>query len=721
MIPGERIDHYELVSHIGAGGMGDVWKALDTRLGRAVALKFSRDEFSQRFRREARAIAALNHPNICTLYDIGPNYLVMEYIEGYTPLGPLPAEDALRLALGIAGALEAAHERGIIHRDLKPANVMVTRSGVKLLDFGLAQVGAETSDDTMSAITGTGNMVGTVSYMSPEQFQGSPADARSDIFAFGLVLYELLSGRRAFAGTSPLAVMNAVVHEEPAPLQAPPELVGIVRRCLRKKPVDRFQSVSELRDAIAGRAEAEIPRAVAEPSPSIAVLPFANIGGDPENEYFSDGLAEEILNSLAQLSGLRVVARASAFAFRGRDHSLREIGEKLKVGYVLQGSVRRAGNRMRAAVQLIAVADDSQLWAQRFDREMRDVFEIQDEIAQAVVEMLRVRLGSQSGTRLVRRRTTNPEALDLYLKGTYFINRASYEDYAEKGRRFFEQALEVDPGYGPALNGLAEIHCFAASSYAPPLSEFPKAIALLERALASDENDSDAQAGMAYCEALYGYRWDKALERFATGAPPNSTFRTRVWRTVVLNGLGRAEDALEELNHALRIDPFNSTVRIFIARQYFYLNRPDLTEAYARQVLDQDADAVFARCILAEACSFQHRHEEALDLLRGDQMHSPSLQPEYWLCGALARAGRIDEAAAIYRQFVDERPSRFVPAVSLALLASGLGDLTAAFDWLHAAVDERDPNLALLRVSPLAAPLRIDARGRAVLRRMNLG
>ena len=382
---GDKLGPYEILSPIGKGGMGEVWKAHDPRLNREVAIKVSGSQFSERFEREAKAIAALNHPNICQIYDIGPNYLVMEFIDG-TPLpGPLPQKQALLYALQICDALDAAHKKGITHRDLKPANILVTASGVKLLDFGLAKVGtasaAPASDDATQSIdlTEVGTVLGTASYMSPEQAKGEPADARSDIFSFGVVLYETLCGRRAFSGNSSIEIMAAIVRDEPAPLDAPSSLCAIVARCLRQLPPDRFQSMSEVRAAL----EQASATATAK-SPSIAVLPFANMSGDKENEYFSDGLAEEILNLLAKIPDLKVIARTSSFAFRGKEQDIRKIAETLGVSNVLEGSVRKAGNRIRITAQLINAADGTHHWSERYDRDMTDIFAIQDEIGKAI-------------------------------------------------------------------------------------------------------------------------------------------------------------------------------------------------------------------------------------------------------------------------------------------------------------------------------------------------
>jgi serine/threonine protein kinase len=394
LLAGARLGPYQIIAPLGRGGMGEVYRARDTRLDRDVAIKVLPEgvaadpDRQRRFEQEARAVAALNHPHICQIHDVGPGYLVLEYVEGEPLGGPLAVERALGLALQIAGALEAAHRRGILHRDLKPSNVLVTtRSGgssdpptVKLLDFGLAKLMGP-PDDGPEDVTRTlaGAVVGTAAYMSPEQAEGKAVDARSDVFSFGVVLYEMLSGMRAFAGETAIQVLSAVLRDDPPPLDVPAPLERFVRRCLAKSPGDRFSSMAQVRSALE-----QVASMAAERQVSIAVLPFANLSADKENEYFSDGLAEEIINALTRIPGLKVIARTSAFAFKDRHEDIRRIAEALDVTNVLEGSVRKSGNRIRVTAQLITAADGSHLWSERYDRELADVFEVQDEIAAAI-------------------------------------------------------------------------------------------------------------------------------------------------------------------------------------------------------------------------------------------------------------------------------------------------------------------------------------------------
>src|ERR1700722_1839070 len=543
---GDKLGPYEILGPIGAGGMGEVYKARDTRLDRIVAIKQVKGQHSGRFQQEAHVVAALNHPNICALHDGGPDYLVMEYVEGKRLSGPLPVEEAVRLALQIASALEEAHGRGILHRDLKPGNILVTPKGTaKLLDFGLAKLMTDSDSDVTKTIEGT--VLGTVAYMAPEKAEGKPLDGRSEVFSFGAVLYEMLSGNRAFCGNSSAQVLSAVLRDDPSPFQAPAELQRIVRKCLAKQREDRFSSMRELRVALE-----QISSKSKDRQPSIAVLPFANMSADKENEYFSDGLAEEILNLLAKIPGLKVIARTSAFAFRGKEQDVRKIAETLGVSNVLEGSVRRAGNRVRVTAQLINAADGSHLWSERYDRDMTDIFAIQDEIGQAISEALQVRLAPHA-------QAVNIEAYQNYLKGQYYFQRFTPESLA-KAKEHFELALAIDPNYAPAYSGLAEYYYALAAPRIKPLLEVaPLARSAAEKALAIDPANREARGILAALAAMVDYDWRGAethIRQAMAGelVPPVVRARYALW---YLLPLGRVAEALEQSRLALETDPLS--------------------------------------------------------------------------------------------------------------------------------------------------------------------
>ena len=492
--PGSRLGQYEIVSLIGGGGMGLVYKAQDTRLKRLVALKLlppelTRDETAkQRFLQEAQAASALDHPNICVIHEIdetpdGQLYLVMAYYEGETlkeriARGPLALDDALDIATQVGQGLAEAHGAGIVHRDIKPANLLVTKTGVvKILDFGLAKLAGSES------LTRTGTLLGTVAYMSPEQLRGEDVEQRTDIWSLGVVLYEMLAGQLPFKGEGLEAVSANVLHGTPIPLaRTRPSVLQdaerVVNRALVKQVADRYQAVVDLLGELRKLRGSPTVTTPTQPDvPSIAVLPFRNMSADPEQEYFCEGLAEELIDALARLDGLRVAGRTSAFQFSGKGHDLRDIGEKLQVKTILEGSVRRAGDRLRVNAQLINAADGYHLWSERYDRDMDDIFAVQDDIARTVVEKLKVKLLGTADTPLVRKPTDNLEAYNLVLQGRYYSLRAT-GPALEKALACFTQAPALEPAYAQAHAGIATaqairaIVSLAALTCPPGLSQF---------------------------------------------------------------------------------------------------------------------------------------------------------------------------------------------------------------------------------------------------------
>ncbi|MGB6865343.1 MAG: protein kinase, partial [Candidatus Aminicenantaceae bacterium] len=473
----KNISHYKILEKIGEGGMGVVYKAEDMKLRRTVALKFlpaelTRDEEAkERFVQEAQAAAAIDHPNICIIYEIneseGKTFISMAYIKGQSlkekiASGPVELEEVLDIAIHTAEGLKEAHENGIVHRDIKPANIMLTKKGqVKIMDFGLAKLSWGVD------LTKTATIMGTVAYMSPEQASGEKADQRTDIWSLGCVLYEMLAGQRPFKGTHDQAAIYSIMNEEPEPVSSlrkdiPVGFEMILHACLQKDPRNRYRDMeallSDLR-SIDLEDKTQIltaVRALDEP-PSIAVLPFVNMSADPENEYFSDGLSEAIINSLTKIKGFKVVARTSAFSFKGKDVDIRDIGKQLDVNKVLEGSVQKAGNRLRITAQLINVSDGYHLWSERFDRNMDDVFAIQDEISLAIVDNLKLNLLKGEKTKLIKRYTNDSEAYSFYLKGRYFYNKRTEEDM-KRSVEYFERALEKDPKFALPYAGLADAY-----------------------------------------------------------------------------------------------------------------------------------------------------------------------------------------------------------------------------------------------------------------------
>jgi TolB-like protein len=582
--PGTRLGPYEIATQLGVGGMGEVYRATDTDLKRQVAIKVLPEavagdgERLARFRREAEVLAALNHPNIAAIYGLERRgavpALVMELVEGPTladriAQGAIPVDEALPIAGQIAEALRAAHERGIIHRDLKPANVKLRSDGtVKVLDFGLAKAmespGPGAVEDEVvtgwlppsSGATHVGAILGTAAYMSPEQAQGRPLDERSDVFSFGVVLYELVSGRRPFAGGSAVEVMNAVIRDEPPRVDVPEAVAAVLLRCLAKRAADRFASMAEVRAALHGiPAHAGNVSATRE-QPSIAVLPFANMSAEADNEFFCDGIAEEITGALGKVERLRVAGRTSAFTFKNRTADLREIGRTLNVGTVLEGSVRRAGNRLRISAQLVKVADGYQLWSERYDRQMEDVFEIQDEIALAVVEALKVKLLGEEKAAVLKRSTDDPEAYQLCLKAYHAWARWTDEGF-RTAMRLFEEALSRDPSYAMAHFGLGDCHAsWLILGRESPQPYLERSRAELEAAIRLDPGLADAHGVLALVEGMYEWNWAGAESRYRTALAldPRSAHICNVYG-LFLAITGRYDEAIATYRRAIELDP----------------------------------------------------------------------------------------------------------------------------------------------------------------------
>ena len=712
--PGTRVGPYEILALLGSGGMGEVYKATDTRLGRTVAIKFLKAAYTDRLDREARAIAALNHPNICTIHDVGPDYLVMEYLEG-APLGSsLSSETSIQLALQIASALEAAHAKGITHRDLKPGNIFVTQAGVKLLDFGLAKLhaGPDGSDETLS-LTQAGTVVGTAAYMSPEQAQAKPLDARSDIFSFGLVLYEMLSGQRAFSADTGIAVMAAIVRDEPRPLKTAPELERIITRCLRKSPADRFQTMGEVRAALEQVSVKKI-----EDQPSIAVLPFANMSADKENEYFSDGLAEEILNSLVRIPGLKVTARTSSFAFRGKEQDIRGIAEALDVKTILEGSVRKAGNRVRVTAQLINASDGYHLWSERYDRELTDVFAVQDEIAAAIAGALKLKLSGEAAP--VHRHTPKVEAYEAFLKGRHHMLKATPEGWA-RGEEFMERAIALDPRYAEPHRQLGGQYLLLWANGLRPGKEMVSLIRV-EAQKAVDLSDDSAHGLLAFVAAAFDYDWKEAERHFqiamaATQAPPelNLTYAAHF-----LLPAGRLQEAVTLLEKTVVLDPLHVPVRAVFAMCLLSAEMRDRAVEEARRALEIDEHIWVPYFTLVLGYLEMGLMAEALAAAeKAYQMAAWQPRVIGLLAGVLVRTGERSRAEALIAQ-MSQAQGGLVASSGMSLYHLICSEVNAAADWFEKAVEQRDPIIIPWLRLPLFKPLRMSPRWPRIAAMMNL-
>ncbi|MGD0480604.1 MAG: protein kinase [Terracidiphilus sp.] len=705
------IAHYKLTSKLGAGGMGEVYRATDTRLDREVAIKILPDALANdperlaRFTREAKVLASLNHPNIATIYGVEEGALVMELIEGDTLVeriakGPIPVEEAVRIAEQIADALEYAHERGVIHRDLKPANVKAgTR--VKVLDFGLAKVQEMVgSDETISGATQAGTILGSAGYMSPEQAECKPVDARADVFSFGVLLYEMLSGTRAFCESSPISTMMAILRKEPRPLReiAPhvsTALESIVTRCMAKDPSARFSGMGPLKQALKELAQ---PAARPSETPSIAVLPFANLSADKENEYFSDGLAEEILIALSQVVGLRVAARSSSFSFKGKNTEMSEIASKLHVANVLDGSVRRAGNRVRVTVQLVDAKNGFQLWSKRYDRQMEDIFEVQDEIARAIADQLEVTLGAG-----VKPATQNLEAYELYLKGRHLCSQRSPSS-VRLGMKCFQQALEFDPGLALAWSGLAD--CYGILRVYGWISHEegkPPALAAVTKAVELAPELWEVDFSRAIYAFYFVANWREAGPHFqkAIEKNPHSSL-AHAYYGIFLALDRRPEEASAHVTLASQLDPLSPFIHGLASLSFVNARQIEPALRLAQQSVELQADYLFGNWAKGLSLCLLGRNEEAVETL--EKVIVASRAPLYigLLGTAYGRAGRREDATRLLHE-LEDRGSRgeFIPAFSLLSICAGWDDIPAIRQALASAQAESTPAFSLTATSAL--------------------
>jgi serine/threonine protein kinase/Tfp pilus assembly protein PilF len=745
---GTRLGPYEILSPLGAGGMGEVYRARDTRLERDVAVKVLPDRLVEdaealaRFEREAKAVAALSHPNILAIHDFGQHeaivYAVMELLEGETlrdrmAAATLPPRKAVEFALQIALGLAAAHDRGIVHRDLKPQNIFVTRDGlVKILDFGLAKwVQAPESTGQTAGATEPGMVLGTAGYMSPEQVRGAALDHRSDLFCLGAILYEMLSGERAFLKDSDVETLMAILKEQPPELSRPgrpvaPELADIVAHCLEKNVEERFQSARDLAFAlrvleregrsISGRPDSSArSAALAAAGPdaaqvSIAVLPFRNMSADRDAEYFSDGMTEEIINALTKIEALRVASRTSAFAFKGKDEDVRKIGAALGVKAVLEGSVRQAGRKIRITAQLIDVADGYHLWSEKYDREMEDIFAVQDEIARAIAEVLKVRLLPAEVTRLAARSTGNVEAYNDFLKGRYFFNRREAPDAIVE----FELALQRDPSYTEAYTGLADSYCiYGFYGGISTLEAFSKARAAVEKARVLEPDSAEVHVSLGLFEHYFGWsleRQEKHLRRAIELAPRSAAGYT--WLSLRLCFEDRHDEAIELARRATELEPLSANVQTNVGWAFIGARMYEDAVREFRRALHIDPKAPYPLWAVGVAYRMLGRPGEAVTSLEKALEVTLNRQSFYvgMLGAAYAAAGRKPEALELLEELQERSRVEYVAPQHLAFILIVLGDVDRAFAELERAVAERNCLMWWLRGSPIFDPLRSDPR-----------
>ena len=824
------IGPYRILSRIGAGGMGEVYLARDSRLARKVALKllpdyFTRDEQPvKRFKQEAQAASALNHPNIITIHDIGQaegrHFIATEFVEGETlrkrlANGRMSLSEALDVAAQVASALSAAHQSGIVHRDIKPENIMLRPDGiVKVLDFGLAKLterripGVDT--EALTVDTAPGTVMGTASYMSPEQARGREVDARTDIFSLGVVLYEMLAGRLPFKGETASDVIASILEKEPVPLshhspEAPAELQWIVSKGLRKEREDRYQTVREMlsdlkevKEALQTQARLErsqrpeastamgvatgsgqaIARTAHEPivstgeaaaarttssaeylisaikphkrgaligvallalatavavyvyfNPegktinSLAVLPFVNASDDANSEYLSDGIAESLINSISQLSNVKVMSRNSVFRYKGKETDAQAAGKELGVQAVLTGRVTPRGDSLSISVELVDARDNSHIWGEQYNRKLSDILAVQGEISKQITEKLRLRLTGQEQKLLAKRYTDNVEAYQLYLKGRYFWSKVTEEEI-KKGTEYFQQAINLDPNYALAYAGLAISYEALASffGFQSPQEFFLRSKAAAMKALEIDETLAEAHTALANYRLMYEWDWPGAEREYrrAIELNPNYAHAHQAFG-LYFEALERFDEAIASRKRAQELDPLTPSTVADVGYPLYYARRHDQAIEHFRRALELDPNFSWSYLWIGQAYVQKRMYEEAITEIKKAITLLPDNPRAIATLGhAYAVSGKRGEARKVLDELYEQSKRRYVSPYFIAVIHTGLGEKGLAFTWLEKAREERHPYLTLLKVEPVFDGLRSDPRFRDLLRRVGL-
>jgi serine/threonine-protein kinase len=784
---GQTLGHYHIFGKIGEGGMGVVYRAHDEQLDRDVAIKIlppgllGDESARKRFRKEAFALAKLNHPNIETVYEFGTqdgvDFLVLECLTGTTLAdrirrGPLAEKEVAHLSAQVAAALQEAHERGIVHRDLKPSNIVVTpKDQAKVLDFGLAKFLEPDSEvSTSDALSSTALAAGTLPYMSPEQLRTEPADARSDIYAMGVVVYEMATGKHPFAGKAGSALIEDILHKSPLqPSRLRPEvstrLEEIILKCLEKEPGNRYQSAKELMvdlrrlldptailstatrntrrkygrytiafaallllvgiifaSNIGGLQQRLLNRANSPHIQSLAVLPLENFSHDPDQEYFADGMTEALISDLSKIGSLRVISRTSAMQYKSTKKLLPQIAKELNVEGVIEGSVQRSGERVRVTAQLVDASTDTQLWTESYDRELRDVLALQDDLARSIAHEIRIKVTPQERLRLTSARPVNPEAHEDYLKGRYYWNQRT-PDGLKTGLKYFQQAIAEDPGYALPYAGLADCYVLLGNLGVLELNvAVPNAKAAAKKALELDDKLAEAHASLGMASLYDHLDWRDAEKELKLAIELNPNYASAYqWYGNTLAVIGRPEELLQNAKYAVELDPLSLIINSYLGRAYYLLGHYDLAIQQCQKTLKMDKDFPVAHLFLGMAYTQKGRHSEALaEIRKAVELSGESPAMIAVLGYAYAAAGRRDEALKLLDYLLEPAEKKFVSSADIAVIYAGLAERDEAFKWLEKAYEESSLWAISLKLDPELDGLRADSRFSALLRRAGL-
>jgi len=752
LIPGaDFAGRYRILDELGRGGMGRVYKALDREISESIALKvlipaFSADEkMVERFRNELKLARRISHKNVCRIFDLGncegTYFITMEFVPGdnlksiIQMMGPLDPPRALALAGQVCDGLAEAHRLGVIHRDLKSSNIMIDREGsARIMDFGIA-VAAETK-----GITDQGALVGTPEYMAPEQVEGKEVDRRADIYSLGIILFEMATGKVPFEGRTPLSI--ALMHRDikpPDPRQlndhTPAGLSGIIARCLEKSPAARYQKIEELAAELHGVAEGLADRGRRGPEPStagltpggsrilntIAVLPFADLSPQKDQEYFCEGLADEIITALAKVRHLEVAARSSAFSPEFRAMDVREIGRRLGVAAVLEGSVRKVDNKLRITAQLLNVTTGYQIWSEKYERTLDDVFAIQDEITLALVDRLKVKLLGEEREALLKRHTDNPEAYNIYLMGRFYWNKRT-ADGLKRGLECFSRAIQIDPSFARAYTGIADTYELFAYYWTPPRPTLMKARAAAARAIELDPSLAEAHTSLAFAKHKLERDWDGAEREYRRAIELDPAYLwAHHWYSLFLAAMGRHQESFVEIKRALDIDPTLAQLNM-VHGMLFYLARYfDRAVEELGKAVELDPHHVLAIFYLGLAHLECGRYDEALVLV--SRAAELNMNAGFFVQGigyVHASAGRQDLARAVLAKVDEIKAKTHISPVYQAFIHCRLGDYDKAFEWFDRAYEDGDHWLEFIKVWPGVDPVRTDPRYAALIEKLGL-